>query len=399
MAVDPLCSPAGDPDAPNGTVRGFPVPGPNPGAAAVPRPDSHRGHDILPPLRPCADARTPTEAMTLPRNDSLGVDDEGTSSGGNPTANACGANASDDVFARLRSLQQADDASAGPQRHWGDNERHARTLLEDFACACENRTDVSEASGLVEDALSRIDPRAIDDDGFALLHYASMNGSVEGVAALIRKRASLNSRTKVHETALTLAAFYRHADVVALLLAHKSRTDLADWQGRTPLAAAKASLCGNGSDNNGQAQAQCVRILSERVEANLAAGSPKEVEDMKKQGNAYFQQGEWKEAIAAYSIGLSFEDHAGLYNNRAACYMQLNKYLEAKLDAQKAVGLSGDSGNKKASWRLAKAALALGELDRADEALVAGLRQFAGDPALRQLKNEVALERRKRLNG
>merc|ERR1712217_934852 len=185
----------------------------------------------------------------------------------------------------------------------------------------------------------------------------------------------------------------------ALLLAHKARADLADWQGRTPLAAAKASLCGNGSDNNGLAQSQCIRILQERVEANHTAGSPKEVEDMRKQGNAYFQRNEWKEAIAAYSIGLSFEDNAGLYANRAACYLQLEKHLEAKLDAQKAVGLSGDAGNKKASWRLAKAALALGELDRADEALASALKLFSGDPALRQLKNEVALERRRRLNG
>ncbi|CAK0888732.1 unnamed protein product [Prorocentrum cordatum] len=224
-----------------------------------------------------------------------------------------------------------------------------------------------------------------------------MHGSIEGVATLVRRRAAVNSRTKVHETPLMLAAYYRHAEVVALLLAHRARADLADWQGRTPLAAAKASVCGNGADNHGQAQAKCVSILAEHTASAASSGPPKEAEELREQGNAFFKKGQWQEAIAAYSIALSFGDSAALYANRSACYLQLERFMEAKLDAQKAVGLAGDAGHKKASWRLAKAALALGDLGRAEEAASEGLKVHAGDPALRQLRNEIQLERRRRL--
>merc|ERR1712032_1728123 len=98
--------------------------------------------------------------------------------------------------ARLRALQQAEQAAAGPERHWGENEKQARTAMEDYASACENRVDVTEARENIEAFLGKSDPRAIDEQGFALLHHAAMYGSVEGVAALLRKKANLNSRTK-----------------------------------------------------------------------------------------------------------------------------------------------------------------------------------------------------------
>eukprot|EP00419_Tripos_fusus_P014387 CAMPEP_0172750654 /NCGR_PEP_ID=MMETSP1074-20121228/150020_1 /TAXON_ID=2916 /ORGANISM="Ceratium fusus, Strain PA161109" /LENGTH=376 /DNA_ID=CAMNT_0013582825 /DNA_START=8 /DNA_END=1134 /DNA_ORIENTATION=+ len=369
----------------------LPVPGPAPvslssnagglqqALAPAPVPESHRGlreRGKLPPLHPCRDARTPSEAMTRPRNDALGVDGAGF------VGTADGASASSDVFTQLRALQREEGLAASPERHWGNIEQHARDALESSAKSAEGgRQTDEEARHMVEATLSEADPRAIDHDGFALLHHASMYGSIEGVATLLRRKAALNIRTKVHETPLMLAAYYRHAEIVALLLAHRARSDLADWQGRTPLAAAKTSKCGNGCDNNGQAQAKCISILVERSAADNAAGSPKEVDELRQQGNEFFQKGELQEAIAAYSIGLSFEDNMGLYANRAACYLQLEKFVEAKLDAHKAVGLAGEAGHKKASWRLAKAALALGELDRAEEALGKALKLHAGDPA------------------
>merc|ERR1711933_588077 len=99
-----------------------------------------------------------------------------------------------------------------------------------------------------------------------------MYGNVDAVSSLVRARANLNSRTLVHETPLALAAFYRHVEACALLLAHRARPDLADWRGRTPLAAAKSSKCGNGQDNNLQAQARCVELPEQRAARDSAAG-------------------------------------------------------------------------------------------------------------------------------
>jgi len=352
--------------------------------SAASRPASHVGlGNELPPLRPCQDARTPLERLSSPatlsqERSGVGGDEDGPR----------------DILQRLRALQQSEIASSlsSSARHWGEQERLARDLMEDVCGG--NAPDAAED---LMDALTQVCPSAVDADGFALLHYASMYGNLDAVASLVRAKANLNCRTSVHETPLALAACYRHAEACALLLAHQARPDLADWRGRTPLATAKSSKCGNGRDNNLQAQARCVELLEQRAARDHASGSSREAEDLREQGNDAFRKGKHSEAAAAYSLGLSFVDDAALYANRAACYLALGKYVEAKMDAQKAVGLSGDGGHRKASWRLAKATLALGELDRAEEALREALARDPGDAALRQLRVEVERERRKRL--
>jgi len=226
-----------------------------------------------------------------------------------------------------------------------------------------------------------------------------MYGSVDAVALLVRKRANVNGRTRVHETPLQLAAYYRHAEVCAVLLTHRARVDLADWQGRTPLAAAMASRCGNGLNNTAQAQAECVELLRDRLDKDKEGPGIKEAEDLRKQGNDFFKKGELNEAIAAYSVGLASWDDELIYSNRAECYLKQERFTEAKMDAKKALGLAGEAGNKKAAWRLGKACLALGDLDGATEATREGLAKCPSDAALRQLRNDIELERRRRLGG
>lgn len=321
-----------------------------------------------------------------------------------------------DVLERLRQMQLAESQATGPERHWGETESRARDALEAFAHSeGEDREEAREAAVA---ALEEAEPAAVDGDGFLLLHYAAMYGCAEAIAVLTRRKANVNVRTKVHETPLQLAAYYRHAEACALLLARRARADLADAQGRTPLAAAKESKCGNGPDNNGQGQAACVRLLAERAEkeaawrearpaeaeeekaaaAALLAGA-REAAELRQQGNAFFGKGQYKEAVASYSIALSFLDDGVLYSNRAECYLKLQRHLEAKLDAQKAVGLAGEAGNRKASWRLGRACLALGDLGAAAEAARTGLRLWPEDAALRQLARDAEAERRRRLRG
>lgn len=301
-----------------------------------------------------------------------------------------------DILEQLKSLQKSEQSLvSGAARHWGASEGRAKERLEAFGnSAGEDRLDAhSEMIAALPDASTA----AVDPDGFTLLHYASMYGSVDAVATLVRQRANVNARTKVHETPLQLAAYYRHTEVCALLLTHRARADLGDWQGRTPLAAAMASKCGNGPDNNSQAQAQCVTLLRERLEADRQGAGIKEAEDLRKQGNDFFKKDQLKEAIAAYSIALASWDDGLVYSNRAESYLKLKQFIEAKMDAKKALGLLEEAGAKKAAWRLGKACLALGELDQAAEAAARGLSDHPADASLRQLRVDVERERRLRI--
>lgn len=322
----------------------------------------------LPPVRP------PTEAQTH-----VGLDDR-----------AVGSNS--DILANLKALQES-SAGMTLERHWGEAERRVVAVLE----ACCHLESQKEAEEEVREAFED-EPRpsrvAVDAEGFHLLHYASMYGSTEAIRQLTRARANLNSRTKVHETPLIVAALYRNAEACALLLAHGARQDLSDWQGRTALAAARASHCGHGVSNTGQAKAHCCELLATKW---AEWRPPKKADEFRAQGNEYFKKKNYREAVASYSLGLSFAEDVGLYANRAACYLGLERFVEAKLDAQKAVGLAGEAGHEKAAWRLAKSALALGELDRAEEALRDALKCFPTSAALLQLRHDVAAERRVRL--
>lgn len=319
----------------------------------------------------------------------------------------------------MKALQTAEAAASTPERNWGEVEARARAALEAFAHA--DGEDRKEALAATHETLREAAPNAVDSEGFALLHYAAMYGCTEAISSLITRRASVNVRTKVHESPLQLAAYYRHAEACALLLAHRARADLADWQGRTPLAAAKESRCGNGPDNNGQAQARCVELLAEReareatwreggpaaskeeeASAAAAAAGALEAANLRSQGNGFFKQGRHNDAVASYSLALSFFDDPVLYSNRAECYLKLQKPLEAKLDAQKAAGLAKAASSAvglKASWRLGRACLALGEVGKAAEVTGEALKSWPGDKALLQLATDAERERRRRLTG
>eukprot|EP00927_Polykrikos_kofoidii_P058182 TRINITY_DN52563_c0_g1_i1.p1 TRINITY_DN52563_c0_g1~~TRINITY_DN52563_c0_g1_i1.p1 ORF type:complete len:417 (-),score=80.27 TRINITY_DN52563_c0_g1_i1:85-1281(-) len=389
----------------------------------VSRPASHFGlGNTLPPLQPCADARTPLEALKTPaatttRDGSVAVVP---ADGANAALIAGKSETGDDILSRLRQLEiseaKALSVGASPERHWGEAETRARQAMETYSES--DGDERNEASKLCVDALEMSSPQAIDSDGFALLHYAAMYGCVEGMAVLLRRKGNINARTKVHETPLQLAAYYRHAEICALLLAHKARVDLADWQGRTPLSAAKESKCGNGLDNHGQAQARCVALLASRVDQEAAwrrgeaasaaeqadvvsavAAAARGAAELRQQGSDFFGKGQYKEAVAAYSLALSSFDDAVLYSNRAECYLKLQSFLKAKMDARKAVGLFGEAGNKKAVWRLGRACLALDEVSEAADSARDGLRLWPGDPALKQLATDAERARRRRLRG
>ncbi|XP_072838271.2 protein unc-45 homolog A [Pogona vitticeps] len=98
------------------------------------------------------------------------------------------------------------------------------------------------------------------------------------------------------------------------------------------------------------------------------AASPEQVSELRREGNDRFQAGRYEEALAAYTRALSLcsepsPQRAVLYRNRAACHLKLENYVQAELDASKAI--EADGHDVKSLFRRSQALQKLGHLDQA----------------------------------
>ncbi|XP_067091141.1 protein unc-45 homolog A [Osmerus mordax] len=96
-------------------------------------------------------------------------------------------------------------------------------------------------------------------------------------------------------------------------------------------------------------------------------GKDKDPASLKEEGNALFKAGDMQGALCCYSKALKLSDsqteNAVLHRNRSACYLKLEDYTKAEVDASKA--LNADPGDVKALFRRAQALQKLGRLDQA----------------------------------
>lgn len=103
------------------------------------------------------------------------------------------------------------------------------------------------------------DFRAVDSDGWTVLHYAALGGHKRIVSRMIAKGLGVNARIRSDGmTALGMAAVRGHTEVVQLLLAQHADPNIPDFGGNTPLLHAAMRgrtetvrlLIANGADVN-----------------------------------------------------------------------------------------------------------------------------------------------------
>lgn len=156
-------------------------------------------------------------------------------------------------------------------------------------------------------------------------------------------------------------------------------------------------------------------------------GTPLEnATNFKEQGNECFAGKKWGDAREFYGKGIAIlaqeerrrakglpsvqtETHEGssdepgevererkllevMYVNRAACHLELGNYRSCTADCAGAIRLN--SGNVKAYYRSARALLALGKVEEADDACARGLAVDGGNAALKKLAEEIVKKAR-----
>eukprot|EP00752_Nemacystus_decipiens_P001220 g1220.t1 len=100
------------------------------------------------------------------------------------------------------------------------------------------RGDIHELAQWVK---SGGDPNARDDEGWALLHHATMHGREECVQLLLRQGARHDMVSIGGHTVLHLASANRHCDVVKRLVEAGARVNVRNAHGNTPLHSAAAT--------------------------------------------------------------------------------------------------------------------------------------------------------------
>ncbi|XP_024016159.1 RNA polymerase II-associated protein 3 isoform X2 [Eutrema salsugineum] len=113
--------------------------------------------------------------------------------------------------------------------------------------------------------------------------------------------------------------------------------------------------------------------------------SPLDANSEKEQGNEYFKQKKFNEAIDCYSRSIALSPNAVAFANRAMAYLKIKRYREAEIDCTEALNL--DDRYTKAYSRRATARKALGMVKEAMEDAEFALRL---EPQSQELQKQYA---------
>jgi len=122
--------------------------------------------------------------------------------------------------------------------------------------------------------------------------------------------------------------------------------------------------------------------------------------EAKKEGNGFYKQKKWNEAIEAYSRAIELDDtEVSFFSNRSACYVGLKDYENSLKDAEKCIEIK--PGFAKGYSRKGFALLNLNKFEEAVDAYEAGVKKFPNDEKLKtdlqQAKERLIKSQRKGL--
>ncbi|XP_015117799.1 dnaJ homolog subfamily C member 7 [Diachasma alloeum] len=146
----------------------------------------------------------------------------------------------------------------------------------------------------------------------------------------------------------------------------------------------------NFSRHNGEANNNNKQNFKDKQRGHTESQktSFKDDEAMKEEANGLYKQGKFKQALAKYTKLIELcPTNANHYSNRSACYMMMEQYEHALIDARKTIEI--DPKHIKAHTRLVKCAVSLGKTMVAETALT---KLSEVDPS-----NEILAPQRKKL--
>jgi len=116
----------------------------------------------------------------------------------------------------------------------------------------------------------------------------------------------------------------------------------------------------------------------------------KSAEDFKQQGNTFFSQGNYVEAIKFYTKAIEQQKNHIYYSNRAACHTALGEYQKAIEDADQCISL--DPKWAKGYYRKGNALSFLSRYEEAQDILIKGNQLDPKDSGIKDKLNEVKVK-------
>lgn len=119
-------------------------------------------------------------------------------------------------------------------------------------------------------------------------------------------------------------------------------------------------------------------------------GQQSKADEMKSQGNQFFQLGLYSQASMMYSEALELQpQNTVLWNNRAMAYLKQEMFHEALEDADHSLSLDQSKENIKAYWRRAQALFDLDRFEDAEDAASAGIAVQASNQHLSRVRRKA----------
>lgn len=145
----------------------------------------------------------------------------------------------------IRQSRETEQQLVDSQDHIEQEYLHDQHL-EQHKASLDLTTDVgsSNDSGVgtpSEEEISLEDVNAQDENGYTLLHYATLNNDKELVKHLIESGADVNVQDEKGRTSLHYAVIYNNEELVKSLVKYRANVDIQDGTKRTPLYCAVAN--------------------------------------------------------------------------------------------------------------------------------------------------------------